>query len=61
MAQAKSDEKRGSGNAELKQRLLFVLLALIVYRIGCYIPVPGVDPARMLEPLLEAALANALQ
>ena len=28
MAQAKSDEKRGSGNSELKQRLLVVLLAL---------------------------------
>ena len=27
---------------ELRQRLLFVLGALIVYRIGCYIPVPGV-------------------
>ncbi len=34
---------------ELKQRLLFVLAAMIVYRLGTYIPVPGVDPARMLE------------
>ena len=30
---------------ELKQRLLFVLFALIVYRIGTYIPIPGVDPS----------------
>ena len=29
---------------ELKQRILFTLLALVVYRIGTYIPVPGVDP-----------------
>jgi preprotein translocase subunit SecY len=29
---------------ELKQRLLFTVLALIVYRIGTYIPVPGIDP-----------------
>ncbi len=29
---------------ELKQRLLFVLGALIVFRIGAYIPVPGIDP-----------------
>src|SRR5262249_30310084 len=29
---------------ELKQRLLFVIGALIVYRIGTYIPVPGIDP-----------------
>jgi preprotein translocase subunit SecY len=34
---------------ELRQRLLFVLLALIVYRIGSYIPVPGVDSAKLLQ------------
>lgn len=35
--------------SELKQRLLFVLLAIIVYRIGAHIPVPGLDPQRLLE------------
>ncbi len=40
----------GSGKyTELRQRLLFVLGALLVYRIGCYIPVPGVNPDAMLE------------
>jgi preprotein translocase subunit SecY len=34
---------------ELRQRLLFVIGALIVYRIGCYIPVPGVNPEAMLQ------------
>ena len=34
---------------ELRQRLLFVVAALIVYRIGCYIPVPGVNPEAMLQ------------
>jgi preprotein translocase subunit SecY len=34
---------------ELKDRLLFVLLALIVYRIGSFIPVPGVNPEAMLS------------
>ena len=34
---------------ELRQRLLFVLGALIVYRIGCFIPVPGVNPEAMLQ------------
>ena len=33
---------------ELRQRLLFVVGALIVYRIGCYVPVPGVNPDAML-------------
>ncbi len=30
--------------SELKKRLLFVLGALLVYRLGTYIPVPGIDP-----------------
>ncbi len=30
--------------SELKARLLFVLGALIVYRVGAHIPVPGIDP-----------------
>ncbi len=30
---------------ELKNRILFVLGALLVYRLGTYIPVPGIDPA----------------
>ena len=34
---------------ELRQRLLFVVGALVVYRIGCYIPVPGVNPDAMLR------------
>lgn len=33
---------------ELRQRLLFVLGALVVYRIGCFVPVPGVNPDAML-------------
>ena len=34
---------------ELRQRLLFLLGALIVYRIGTFIPVPGINPAIMAE------------
>ncbi|MEM7304054.1 MAG: preprotein translocase subunit SecY [Pseudomonadota bacterium] len=32
---------------ELRQRLGFVLMALVVYRIGTFIPTPGIDPAAM--------------
>jgi len=40
----------GAGKfAELRSRLLFVVGALIVYRLGCYIPVPGVNPEAMLQ------------
>lgn len=34
---------------ELKQRLLFVLGALIVYRLGTYIPLPGINPAALKD------------
>ena len=33
-----------AGLSELRARLLFVLLALLVYRIGTHIPVPGINP-----------------
>ncbi len=39
----------GGPSAELKQRLLFVLGALIVYRFGSFIPVPGIDPIALGE------------
>ena len=32
---------------EVRNRLLFLLGALIVYRIGSFIPVPGIDPAKL--------------
>ncbi|MGD1975933.1 MAG: preprotein translocase subunit SecY, partial [Gammaproteobacteria bacterium] len=38
--------------SELRSRLLFLIGALIVYRIGTFIPVPGIDPealARFFE------------
>ncbi|HET9679075.1 MAG TPA: preprotein translocase subunit SecY [Gammaproteobacteria bacterium] len=31
-------------NNELRHRLFFLLGALIVYRIGCHVPVPGINP-----------------
>ncbi len=35
--------------AELKSRIWFTVLALIVYRVGTYIPIPGIDPAMLGE------------
>ncbi|HUO43353.1 MAG TPA: preprotein translocase subunit SecY [Burkholderiales bacterium] len=34
---------------DLKKRLLFLLGAMVVFRIGAHIPVPGIDPARLAE------------
>ncbi|MGB0287775.1 preprotein translocase subunit SecY [Aequoribacter sp.] len=36
-----------AGLGELFARLRFVLVALIIYRVGTHIPVPGVDPAQL--------------
>ena len=32
---------------ELRQRLLILVGALVVFRVGTYIPVPGVDPLQL--------------
>ncbi len=34
---------------DLKKRLLFLLGALVVFRIGAHIPVPGIDPTALAE------------
>ncbi len=34
---------------DLKRRLIFLLMALIVYRIGTHIPVPGIDPDQLRQ------------
>ena len=39
--------KQATKLGELKIRLLFLVGALIVYRVGTYIPVPGVDPVAL--------------
>ena len=32
---------------DLRSRLVFLLLALVVYRVGAHIPVPGIDPTQL--------------
>ena len=39
----------GKGLGELWARLRFLLIAIIIYRIGTHIPVPGFDPDRLAE------------
>jgi len=34
---------------DLRQRIFFILGALVVYRIGTYIPVPGINPVALAE------------
>src|SRR3990167_2039578 len=48
-----------SGLTDLKYRLLFVLFAIVVFRVGSYIPVPGLNPIRLQE-LFSAQQNNIL-
>jgi preprotein translocase subunit SecY len=50
MTLAASDSLLGfSKMGDLKRRLLFLLGALVVYRVGAHIPVPGIDPDQLAE------------
>lgn len=37
------------GLHELKQRLLFVLIGIIIFRIGAHVPVPGLNPQKLAD------------
>ncbi|MDI5890483.1 preprotein translocase subunit SecY [Halomonas rhizosphaerae] len=47
MAKSGNMPAMGSGLGELWARLRFVLLAIVVYRIGAHIPVPGINPDQL--------------
>ena len=34
---------------ELKKRIMFTLIALVIYRLGTYIPIPGIDPQALAD------------
>lgn len=44
MAKAQAQGKSGARYGDLKRRIVFLVLALIVYRLGTHIPVPGINP-----------------
>ncbi|MBJ7262514.1 MAG: preprotein translocase subunit SecY [Burkholderiaceae bacterium] len=44
MAKAQALGKTGPRYGDLKRRFVFLILALIVYRLGTHIPVPGINP-----------------
>jgi preprotein translocase subunit SecY len=41
--------KAGGKYGDLKRRLLFLLFALVVFRLGTHIPVPGIDPDQLAQ------------
>lgn len=52
MAAADVRSKMGAGLSELWSRLLFVALALVVFRIGTHVPVPGIN-GQVLQQLMD--------
>ena len=52
-------QKSGNKYGDLKRRLLFLLGALIVYRIGTHVPVPGINAA-VLEELFKSQQGGIL-
>jgi len=49
MATAVSQLGKSGKYGDLKKRLLFLLGALVVFRIGAHIPVPGIDPNELAK------------
>ena len=48
---ASSTPNRASADkyGDLRRRLVFLLLALVVYRVGAHIPVPGINPEQLQQ------------
>ena len=44
---------------ELRKKLMFTLIMLLVYRIGCVVPVPFVDTAAM-KAMFDAVFSNTI-
>ena len=49
MAKAQAQGKAGPRFGDLKRRLVFLLLALVVYRLGTHVPVPGINPDALAD------------
>ena len=59
MVTSASQLARSGKFGDLRRRLVFLVLALVVYRIGAHIPVPGIDPAQ-LEQLFKSQSGGIL-
>jgi preprotein translocase subunit SecY len=49
MATSTTQLARGGKFGDLRRRVVFLVLALVVYRIGAHIPVPGIDPVQLQQ------------
>jgi preprotein translocase subunit SecY len=49
VASSASQLARSGKFGDLRRRIVFLLMALVVYRIGAHIPVPGIDPVQLQQ------------
>ena len=49
MVTSANQTAKGGKFGDLRRRLVFLLLALVVYRAGAHIPVPGIDPEQLKQ------------
>ena len=49
MATTSAQTAKNGKYGDLSRRLVFLLLALVVYRVGAHIPVPGIDPNQLQQ------------
>ncbi len=49
MATVSAQNNKSDKYGDLRRRLMFLLLALVVYRVGAHIPVPGIDPNQLQQ------------
>src|ERR671925_172388 len=61
MATALPNVGKGAKYGDLKRRLLFLLGALVVFRIGAHIPVPGIDPHVLADLFQATGISIALE
>ncbi len=59
MATSANQLAKGGKFGDLRKRIIFLLLALVVYRIGTHIPVPGIDPV-VLQQLFKSQAGGIL-
>ncbi len=59
MATSASTLAKSGKFGDLRRRLVFLVLALVVYRLGAHIPVPGIDPGQ-LEQLFKSQSGGIL-
>ena len=45
---------------EIRKKIWITLLLLLAFRLGCYIPVPGIDPAQFTKTISENSFLNIM-